>query len=1244
MTTLSLFSLLEEQVAPEASGLTNEQRKAVERRDGPLFVHAGAGTGKTRVLVERFVRAVLEDEVGVERMLAITFTEKAAAELRTRIRARFVDAGERDHARAVDSAWISTIHGFCSRLLRANALSAGLDPEYRVLAEHEAERIAAHAFDSALEDFLGPPEDARRVELVAAHGPDRLAGALRTVHAQMRGRGRREPALPRPPRPPADQLRQAHERLAGAVRTGSQSLAAEAEPVAQVRAAVDRLDRCAGALDRLEPDGLLDPLELAGLGVRRGNARALRGAVFDELEEAHAACLELCGRTRALDDLWLVDELLRLYGRRYAQLKTERSALDFDDLELLARDLLRGRPGLRERTRERFDHVLVDELQDTNRLQSEIVDLVADGNLFTVGDELQSIYGFRGADVGVFAERRRAAVTTGREVRLSASFRARAEILDVLNAAFEASFGEGFTPLHAAAQGGTAPRVELLAVDRDNGRWAEALGSENDPFGAAMHGAPAWRAAEARLLAGRVDELLARGDFAPAEVALLLRSWTDVNRYEQALAERGLPTYVAGGGGYWSAQQVCDLRAYLATLANPRDEEALISVLASPFVGASLDALALLRLQAGRGRPLWSALERGFGTHDDHGEASALASAVPEADRDRLRGFVRRLTDERREAPRRSLPDLVERAVTASGYDRAVLALPGGERRMANVRKLKRLAREFEAAEGRDLRGFLDSIDRRGVAAVREGEAPLEGEGIEAVRLMTIHAAKGLEFPLVCVGDLGRGELGDTPLLRVSADGRVGLRLPDPDGGALDALDARALAEEAARAERAEERRLLWVAATRAEQRLIVSGALDLESARSTGRAPAMDWLAPALVPELRQAHRSGEREGRCVRSWEGRQAAVAWRVLSPANLGEVLPPADRVPLEATRAPAGRPVGPAPGASRADPNTASPMHEASPGTPGTPGTPRTPGSTDGVPHPLGQARPRALAAPGADQVTRISYSALESYRRCGYRFYLERRLRLCPEGEPTGAAHSTPREGAASALSALTRGSVAHELLERSDPRRPVAPRAEHVAARLRAGGAAATEGEVDELTRLVGGFLGSPLSARMARARTLRRELPFTFPFEIEAAEGSARSVLVEGVIDAYCAEGPSALVVDYKTDRISPGVDLEALCAEAYATQRLVYALAGLRGGADRVEVAHVFLDRPHEPVFAAYEASDSGRLETRLGALVGELVAGQHEPSATPGTDLCRGCPGRAALCSWPPERTGARLAAA
>ena len=1229
MSTLSLFSLLEEEekAAPQSPQLTGEQREAVERRDGSLFVHAGAGSGKTRVLVERVVRAVLEDGVGVERILAITFTEKAAAELRSRIRARFLEAGEREHARVVDAAWISTIHGFCSRLLRANALSAELDPEYRVLAEHEAERIAADAFDAALENFLDPSEDARRVELVAAHGPDRLARAVRTVHAELRGRGEHEPALPRPSRSSAEQLRRAHERLGRAARAARRSLAAENEPVASVRAAVDRLDRCAGALDCLEPDGVLDPLELARVAVRRGNARALRGPIFDELEQAHAACLELCARSRALDDLGLLDELLRLYGRRYGELKAERSALDFDDLELLARDLLSGRPALRERTRERFDHVLVDELQDTNRLQSEILDLVVDDNLFTVGDDLQAIYGFRGADVGVFAERGRAAAETGRAVRLGVGFRAATQILDVINAAFAPGFGEGFAPLSALAPGGSAPRVELLAVDRGDGRWAEAFGAEKEPFGPAMHGSPPWRAAEARWLARRIDELLGAGEFVPADVAVLLRSWTDVDRYEQALSERGIPTHVAGGGGYWSAQQVSDLRAYLAALANPRDEEALLSALASPLVGASLDALALLRLHAGRGRPLWPALERAFGgTHDDGTKASDLASAVPERDCDRLRHFVRRFREERRELPRRSLPDLVERAVTASGYDRRVLALPGGERRMANVRKLKRLTREFEAAEGRHLRGFLDMIDRRGVAAAREGEAPLEGEGIDAVRLMTIHAAKGLEFPLVCVGDLGRGEPCDTPPLRVSADGRVGLRLPDPDGGALDALDARALAEEAARSARDEERRLLWVAATRAERRLIVSGALDLERVRSAAGAPAMDWLAPALVPELRDGHRAGERAGVCTRSWEGREAAVAWEVLSAENLAEVLPPNDRAPLEAlAHTPALGETSTDNEISRADAigARASASSATSTGTPFNPGRARRPAPTVDTP-----------------PLTRISYSALEGYRRCGYRYYLERTLRLSAEHQSVAVARD---ESAATSLDALTRGSVAHELLERIEPRRAVAPRPQPVAARLRAHGAAGTDDEVDELTRLVGGFLTSPLSARIGRAQTVRRELPFTFALEVEGAEGSARSVLVEGVIDAHCAEGENALVVDYKTDRLQADADLRNLCEESYATQRMVYALAALRGGADRVEVAHVFLERPHEPVIVAYESSEREGLEERLSALLRELVAGRHEPSTTPGAALCHGCPGRAALCSWPPERTGALVGA-
>ena len=841
MTTLPLRLPLAEESVRGARNLTPDQREAVERR-GPLFVHAGAGSGKTSVLVERFARAVLEDGVAVEQVLAITFTEKAAAELRARIRERFLAAGEREHARAAESAWISTIHGFCSRLLRAHALSVGLDPEYRVLDEHEAERLASEAFQAALEDFLGRSGDRQRIEVVAAYGPDRLERALRSVHARARGRGDPRPRLPQLSRPCAAELATANQRLARAVRAARERLGAEREPGPQLRSALDRLGRCASALDVLEPGGRPDPLELRGLAIKRGNLKALRGDVFDELERAHSASLELCGRDRGVADLRMLGELLEGYGRRYAQLKAERSALDYDDLELCARDLLVRRPALGERVRGRFAHVLVDELQDTNRLQNEIVDLVTDENLFAVGDELQSIYGFRGAEVGVFAGRRAAAARVGREVRLTANFRSSPEILDALDVAFAPVFGKGFSPLRAPGEDGRGavtdpPRVELLAVDRSNGRWNDLSAPEDKPSGEPMGGVAPWRAAEARALAHRIDELLADGEFAAGEVAVLLRSWSDVERYERAIAERGLATYVAGGDGLWSSQQVADLRAYLAALANPEDEQALVSTLASPLAGVSLDALALLRLGAGRRRGLWSALVAAFdegGPGDETIDAEGLAAALPPDDRTRLAAFVPWLCAERREVPRRSLPALVERAVSASGYDRAVLPMPGGERRMANVRKLKRLACEFEAAEGRNLRGFLDALGRRAGAATREAEAPLEGEGLDAVRLMTIHAAKGLEFPLVCVADLGRGEPRDSTAVHMSADGRVGLRLPDPEGGpALDVLDAPALAEEAARAAREEERRLLWVAATRAERRLLVSGAVDVEKSAS---------------------------------------------------------------------------------------------------------------------------------------------------------------------------------------------------------------------------------------------------------------------------------------------------------------------------------------------------------------------------------------------------------------------------
>jgi ATP-dependent helicase/nuclease subunit A len=242
------------------------------------------------------------------------------------------------------------------------------------------------------------------------------------------------------------------------------------------------------------------------------------------------------------------------------------------------------------------------------------------------------------------------------------------------------------------------------------------------------------------------------GECGYGDVAVLLRAASDMSTYERALEERGIPTYATGAGGYWGQQQVADLRSYLAALANPRDDMALYNVLASPLAGASLDALPIVRARARAvKRDLWWALEEAFAPGGDGSEG--LAEALPEKDRARVGEFVRRFADERRAAPRMSLETLMDRAVTASGYDRAVLSLAGGGRRMANVRKLMRLAREYESESGRDLRGFIDFVDEREMLAAREGEAPLEGEGLEAVRLMTAWAwrwrpwAAGLTAP-----------------------------------------------------------------------------------------------------------------------------------------------------------------------------------------------------------------------------------------------------------------------------------------------------------------------------------------------------------------------------------------------------------------------------------------------------------------------------------------------------------------
>jgi ATP-dependent helicase/nuclease subunit A len=1152
-----------------ASGVrawTPEQQRAIERRTGDLLLDAGAGSGKTSVLVERFVQSVLEDGVDVSAMLTITFTEKAAAEVSDRIRARLRELGAPEAARRTEGAFISTIHGFCARVLRVNALAAGLDPQFAVLDRYQSEPLSAAAFEAALEELAGGAGGVRVVDLIADYTQWSLRAAVLSVYAQLRSAGQLRPRLPEIAALAPDDDGGVADLLAAA-RALAAELGEIVDPSPRVCEAIDRVSACLDLVASAE----VWPADLgAGRLPRNGAALSTDACVryTEALDRYRAHCATVAARP--VRDL--LDRLLDAYGRHYEERKRAASGLDFEDLELITRQLLRDDGELRQRYSARFERIMVDELQDTNRVQLELIESIATDNLFTVGDAQQSIYGFRHAEVELFERRGARLSELGARETLQTNFRSSAPILDAINLAFAQELGERFRPLlpgrAAAGVSAADPVVELVLVDKGADWEQEGVASP-------------WRVAEARTLADRVAELVAAGT-APGEIVVLMRATTDMRAYERALERRGLPTYVIGGRGYWSHPQVVDLVAYLRALANPRDEESLYGVLASPLVGVSLDALVVLAAASRQSErdPWWLLRE-------PRGELDAL----PSADRERVDRFTAWFARERERAQRCGMEELIDSALVASGYDLAMLAMPGGRRRLANARKLMRLARVHEDARGPDLQGFLDLIaDREAGRASesRESEAPMEGEGLDAIRLMTIHRAKGLEFPVVVVADLGRAVRPAAEIVRVTPDGRLGLRLSRAGaGGRENALDYRAIGDHQRVAQEAEERRLFYVAVTRAQERLVLSGALKFDGfigdGGATGGGPAA-WLAPALVPELGEVMERGGGEVQC----EGVGGVrIAVRIGRPEDLA-------REP-------------------EAAPDAGAPAAAAPPASPAAP--PASPAAL--VP---GPAPARAGSPVGA-----LSYSSLGEYGRCGYRFYAERVLGLPPVPEPRATAE--PAEGP---RSAADRGVLLHALLEGLDFRRPAVPGADAVTAAAAQAGLHPRPGpaEADELAALVRRFAQSELCARLGRATHTRREERFAFPLGPDPAQP-----LVVGAIDVLARE-PSGrmLVVDYKSDRLA-GADPAAIVARQYGTQRLVYALAALHAGADAVEIAHCFLELPDAPVSVTFQRSQIPELQQRVAALAGGVLERRFEVTAAPYRGLCAGCPAEGGLCSWP-----------
>ena len=1093
--------------------LNAEQVAAVGDRDRPLLLEASAGAGKTLVLVERFVRDVLEGDgdgslLECDEILTITFTRKAAAELRGRIRRRFAalaasDLPEATRAReavaALDGAWISTIDAFCARVLRRHALVAGVDPAFTVVDEADLAGYRRRAFAAAVERLLEGPSQDRLLDLLAADRYDGLAVEISKTYDRLRSAGQAEPRLPAAP--PGE-----------------------------------------------DPDGWIA----------------------------------------------LLDELLAGYGEAFAREKRRRGGCDFSDVVFATLGLFTDHPAIADEYRGRFRRVLVDEFQDTNGLQLRLFEALGVPARFQVGDPLQSIYGFRHADVELFREVAEAHEKDGRRLQLVRNYRSRPEILDVINAGFrEAHVRGGFEwvdivsghedPARAPweGSGGEAPFVELLFTDRS--LWDDCE--------------PGSEVAEARLVANRIRRLVDEGEAGTGEVVVLLETRTAMAAYRDELRRLGIEAVSDGGESWWSRGELRDLLVHARLLANRRDEEQLLGALRSPMCGVSLDTLALLGAEQRRrhARSLFEAVENACAPEPEPGTPVA---AIGRDERELLRAYLGLFGGWAAASAALGAGELLDRIAHDTGYQSLLLQAPGGQLALANVRKLIALAHAWDGRNGGDTRAFLDWVDTAAPVST-ETDAPVGGaidvEGAAdpagPVRLMTIHAAKGLEFPVVVIPRLGSGVRGDYSAIRVEGD-RVGCSLyVAGDGNKKGVVGPHGeLKDEADLRVHHERRRSIHVAVTRAERRLILSGAAKASGPwdfdGSSAQASALKWVVPALLgPDAAGILESGEDGDLPVGGIAG--APLLRLVIStPDRVAELMaaPEEDR-DLE-----------------------------------------------PGEPAPL--ILPGPAGALAREVPATVSYSELSRYSECGYRWYLEKLVGLPPRTDDGRGVDS----GAARA-----RGTLTHRLLELftfEDPEElPGEDQIEAVAATV--DGAPTGRDALLEQRAMLERFAGSETWREIAACEEVERESSFA----VELVPGDATLPVLTGTIDVIARRPDGrALVVDYKTDRLDPAgeEDLGARVEERYALQRDAYALVALRRGAQEVEVSYCFLDRPGEQVSSVFTRAHEEQLVGRLAEAARRLTDGEYPVSARPGAGLCTGCPGRPlesapGLCTHTVEET-------
>lgn len=810
---------------------TPEQALAINTIKSNVSLLAGAGSGKTYVLMKRFVQILRSDvSVNPTNIVAITFTRKAADEIKGRVRQAVGECVEQaqtdlerlrwqEHLQKVESAPISTIHSLCSRILRDNPVETQLDPEFTILEDFEAQDF----FKETLQQYLRKniKENAALRRLVQTYGVNSFVNQVTALGDKL-SELVREDNLAEPYLKAKEELPALQQKLFAAVRTvieAREALGAKTKGRQTLTEAAGLLDEMQKQLLAPEPDCSL--LDASGVVKVSGKALAAELTNLKNLrQELNHVLLNAKGCDLVQDWLAVLQEFYACLSAR----KQENNILFNDDLDLLAIEHLQKNEALRQKYQERYKYIMVDEFQDTNERQRQLIYLLCGNkldntnNLFIVGDVKQSIYRFRHADVSVFNRvKEDIAQNAGKNLGMKTNFRSTQSIVESCNTAFcqlmDLPKEEICLEHHEGANTGGA-KVCLLQVPYKS--KDDDLGAKEDKWQKEAEAIAAYLQQELP----KVEPQLRPG----ASKAILLRAMTHCEILRQTLQGYGINCVVVKGKGFYEQQEVLDILNLLAALHNRYASLELAGALRSNYFGLDDATLTQLFWQTENDKPLWDVLQAvGSGELQLNLQPEQQALAMHAAE------CLRSL---RQAAALMALPELFAQLWDELKPEFVLSQQENGPSKLANVKKLRRLAQQYCQTKQASLAEWLQNVKDLRASSSKEPAATVQAD--DALQIMTIHNSKGLEFDLVILPQLDKSVKGDTASIKYlpgkeGEQGLLGIKVPDKEmqlqnSGVYEQAKARD-----SELEEAESRRLLYVAMTRAQKQLLMVGAVAEE-------------------------------------------------------------------------------------------------------------------------------------------------------------------------------------------------------------------------------------------------------------------------------------------------------------------------------------------------------------------------------------------------------------------------------